>query len=125
MIMPRIAPPGSYIDDPAEKLDRTDHAESARNLAFALAKGGLTCVCEWITRGRGGVTNRALRADIVVLCICSQFLPCKRPSASWVGRQHGVSRQRANELRKEFADYIAPYIQFNGQRFLNQANALQ
>jgi hypothetical protein len=117
-------PPDAYFDDPAEKLDHADRAESERNLAFALASGGLTCVGEWITRGRGGVTHRAFRADIVLLCICPQFLPCKRPCAAWVGRQHGVSRQRANDLRKEFASYIAPYIQFHGQRFLNRARAI-
>jgi len=120
MIMPRHMPPDAYFDDPADKLDRADRAESDRNLALALASGGLTCVGEWITRGRGGVTHRALRADIVLLCICPQFLPCKRPCAAWVARQHGVSRQRANDLRKEFAGYIAPYIQFRGQRFLNR-----
>jgi hypothetical protein len=112
----------SYLNHPADTMDREENQEGS--LAYALASGGLTCVGEWITRGRGGVTHRALRADIVLLCICPQFLPCKRPSAAWVARQHGVSRQRANDLRKEFASYIAPYVQFRGQRFLNRARAI-
>ncbi len=120
MIMPRKMPPNAYLDDPADKLDRTEQAESEKKLRSALASGALTCIGEWITRGRGGVTNRAFRADIVLLSISPQFLPCKYPSASWVARQHGVSRQRASELWREFAGYIAPYIQFRGQRFLNQ-----
>jgi hypothetical protein len=107
----------SYLDDPAEKVD-PDRSTGERNLAFALASSGLTCVGEWITRGRGGARQRALRSDIVLLCICPHFLPCKHPSASWVGREHGVSRQRANNLRKEFACFLAPYVQFRGQRSL-------
>src|ERR1700677_551054 len=122
MIRPRYLPPDAYFDDPAEKLDHGDHAASDRNLAFVLASTGLTRVGDWITRGRGGITQRALRIDIVLVCICPQFLPCKRPSAAWVGRQHGVSRTRVNHLRKDFASFIAPYIQFRGQRFLNRSN---
>jgi hypothetical protein len=118
-------PPDAYFDDPAEKIDRADRVESETSLMRSLASGALTCMVEWITRGRGGITNRALRADIVVLSIKPEYLPTKRPSAAWIARQHGVSRQRANDLRKEFANYIAPYIQFRGQRFLNRANAVQ
>jgi hypothetical protein len=125
MIRPRYLPPDAYFDDPAEKLDHGDHAASDRNLAFVLASTGLTRVGDWITRGRGGITQRALRVDIVLVCICPQFLPCKRPSAAWVGRQHGVSRTRVNHLRKDFAGFIAPYIQFRGQRFLNRGNPFQ
>jgi hypothetical protein len=125
MIRPRYLPPDAYFDDPAEKLDHGDHAAGDRNLAFVLASTGLTRVGDWITRGRGGITQRALRVDIVLVCICPQFLPCKRPSAAWVGRQHGVSRTRVNHLRKDFAGFIAPYIQFRGQRFLNRGNTLQ
>jgi hypothetical protein len=77
-------------------------------------------VGEWITRGRSGVKNRALRTDIVLLSITPEFLPCKHPSAAWVASQHGVSRQRASELWREFADYIGPYIQFRGQHFRNR-----
>ena len=120
MIKPLHLPPNSYFDDPADKIDLADRVESQSNVIHALASGALTCVAEWTTRGRGGVTNRALRGDIVLLCIGKQFLPCKRPSAAWVGRQHGVSRQRASELWREFGNYIAPYLQFRGQRFLNQ-----
>jgi hypothetical protein len=125
MSMPRNAPPGAYHDDQAEKYDRDDRTESEQKLTYALASGALTCIGEWITRGRGGVTNRAFRADIVLLSISPQFLPCDYPNAAWVARQHGVSRQRASELWREFAEYIAPYVQFKGQRFLNQRNGSQ
>jgi hypothetical protein len=125
MIMPRNMPPDAYMDDPAETIDRADQAESEEKLRSALASGALTCIGEWITRGRGGVTNRAFRADIVLLSISPQFLPCDYPNAAWVGRQHGVTRQRASELWREFAEYIAPYVQFKGQRFLNQRNGSQ
>jgi hypothetical protein len=119
MIEPLYPPPGAYLDHPADKIDRADRAESEAKLISARASGALTCVGEWITRGRGGVTNRGLRTDIVLLCITPHFLPCKRPSAAWVARQHGASRQRASKLWREFSAYIAPYIQFRGQRFLN------
>jgi hypothetical protein len=124
MIMPRYMPPDAYFDDPAEKLDHADGAISENNLAFALASGGFTRIGEWITRGRGGARQRALRSDIVLLCICPHFL-CKRPSAAWVARQHGVSRQRASLLQQKFAREFGDYLQFRGQRFLNQANAIQ
>jgi hypothetical protein len=122
MIMPRHAPPGAYVDDPADTIDRADRAESDHTLALALASEGFTRIGEWITRGRGGARQRALRSDIVLLCICSHFL-CKHPSAAWVARQHGVSRQRASFLQQEFVREFADYIQFRGQRFLSQANA--
>ncbi|HUB67480.1 MAG TPA: hypothetical protein VL981_08355 [Candidatus Methylacidiphilales bacterium] len=51
------------------------------------------------------------------------LLPCKRPSASWCARQHGVSRQRASRLQQEFARELGGNIQFRGQCFLNRANA--
>ena len=54
MIMPRHAPPGAYVDDPAETIDRADRAESAHTLVLALASEGFTRIGEWITRGRGG-----------------------------------------------------------------------
>ena len=125
MIMPRHLPPNSYFDDPAANLDHADRAASEQTLAFALASGGFTRIGEWITRGRGGAKQRALRSDLVLLCICPQFLPCKRPSAAWCARQHGVSRQRASLLQQEFAREFGDYIQFRGQRFLCQALALQ
>ena len=124
MIRPRHMPPDAYFDDPAEKIDRADRVESETSLMRSLASGALTCMVEWITRGRGGVTNRALRADIVVLSIKPEYLPTKRPSAAWVARQHGVSRQRVSELWREFSEYIGPYVQFSGQRFLNRARAI-
>ncbi len=124
MIRPLHMPPDAYFDDPADKIDLADRAQSEANLTHALASGALTCMGEWVTRGRGGATNRAFRADIVLLSVTPHFLPTKRPCAAWVARQHGVSRQRASELWREFAEYIAPYVQFRGQRFRNQADAL-
>ncbi len=122
MIRPLRLPPNSYFDDPADKIDRADQAVSYDTLVRALASEGLLKMVEWITRGRGGTANRALRADIVVLTIRRQFFPCERPSAAWVARQHGISRQRVSELWREFARYIAPYLQFRGQRFLNHCD---
>ena len=119
MIRPRHLPPDAYFDDPAEKIDPVDPVEHQRKQIPALASTALTCVGEWITRGRTGVKNRALRSDIVLLSIAKRFLPCKRPCAAWVGRQHGVSRQRARDLWQEFSEYIGPRVQFDGQRFLN------
>ncbi len=70
-----------------------------------------------------GWGQRGLRSDLVTLCICPHLLPCKRPSASWCARQHGVSRQRASRLQQEFARELGANIQFRGQRFLKRANA--
>ena len=123
MIKSHNLPANSYIDDPAGKLDHADGAESEKNLAMADACGGLIRMGDWITRGRGGARQRALRFDLVLLCMCPQFLPCKYPSAAWVARQHGVSPQRASLLQQEFAREIGPHIQFRGQHFLNQARA--
>jgi hypothetical protein len=120
MIKPLHMPPDAYLDDQADKFDLADRAESERKLICAKASAALICFGEWITRGRGGVTNRAFRSDIVLLSISPQFLPTKRPSAAWVAREHGVSRQWASKLWREFAKYIAPYVQFRGQRFLNR-----
>jgi hypothetical protein len=118
-------PPNSYFDDPADRIDRAEPFEGQSAMIYALASSALTFIAEWITRGRGGKTNRALRADIAILSINPSFLPCKRPSAAWVARQHGVSRQRASELWREFAEGLAPYIQFRGQRFLNRRKGLK
>jgi hypothetical protein len=124
MIMPRHAPPGAYVDDPADTIDRADRAESVHTLVLALASEGFTRIGEWITRGRGGARQRALRSDIVLLCICPHFL-CKRPSAAWVARQHDVSRQRASLLQQEFVREFGDHLQFRGQRFRSHANMLQ
>ena len=114
MIMPRRLPTGACFDDPAANLDRTASDQSS---AFALGGLGITRVQEWITRGRAGATQRALRSDLVTLCVCPHMLPCKRPSASWCAREHGVSRQYASRLQQEFARELGDYIRFRGQRF--------
>ncbi len=122
MILSRHALPGAYLDDPATKLDPAPRDDSA---IFALAGDGIARVHEWITRGRGGAKQRGLRSDLVTLCICPHLLPCKRPSASWCARQHGVSRQRASFLQQEFVRELANNIQFRGMRFLNHTCDMQ
>jgi hypothetical protein len=116
MIMPRHAPPGACINDPVETLEPV---VSDRDLHFAMASHGITRIKEWAAQGNA--KQRALRGDLVTLCICPTLLG-KRPSAAWVGRQHGVSREYASRLCREFARKFGDYIQFRGQRFLNQAN---
>jgi hypothetical protein len=123
VIKPRHLLPNSCYDDPADKIDRAIPLEDSADLVRNLASHALTRCGEWITRGKSGVKNRAFRTDIVLLSITPQYLPTKRPSAAWVAQQHGVSRQRASELWREFSIYIGPYIQFRGQRFLNERNA--
>ncbi len=121
MIMPRNAPPGAYNDDPAVKIDLV--VVSDRDTHFAMASHGITRIKEWAAQCNA--KQRALRGDIVTLCICPTLLPCNKPSAAWVGRQHGVSREYASRLCREFARKFGDYIQFRGQRFLNRANASQ
>jgi hypothetical protein len=123
MIKPRRMPLTACFDDPADKIDNAVGELFRDDQIRALASDALTRCGEWITRGRSGVKNRAFRTDIVLLSITPQFLPTKRPSAAWVGQQHGASRQRASELWREFSIYIGPYIQFRGQRFLNERNS--
>ena len=96
MIMPRHAPPGAYIDDPAETIDRADHAESNHALTLALASDGLHPYrrVDHARAGRGQATGLAL--GYCPSLHLPTILPCKRPSAAWVARQHGVSRQRAS-----------------------------
>jgi hypothetical protein len=120
MILARHLPPDAYLDDPAEKLDRAGGDQSS---AYAIAGHGITRIKEWATRGKA--RQRALRHDLVTLSLCPQMLPCKHPSAAWCAREHGVSRQWASRLQQEFAREFGDHIQFRGQRFLNQASALQ
>ena len=120
MIGPHHAPPGAYIDDPAEKLDRPAREQPS---AYAIAGHGITRIKEWATRGKA--KQRALRHDLVTLSLCPGMLPCKHPSAAWCAREHGVSRQWASRLQQDFVREFGDYIQFRGQRFLNQANAIQ
>jgi hypothetical protein len=125
VIKPRHLPPTACYDDPAEKVAPAIPSENSADLIRILASHALTRCGEWITRGKGGIKNRALRTDIVMLSITPQYLPTKRPSAAWVAQEHGVSRQRASELWREFSIYIGPYIQFRGQRFLNERGAIR
>jgi hypothetical protein len=122
MIKPRYLPLNVCFDDPADQIDAKEGWPNHAVLC-SLASHALTRCGEWITRGRRGAKNRAFRTDIVLLSITPQFLPTKHPSAAWVGKQHGVSRQRASELWREFSIYIGPYIQFRGQRFLNERHS--
>jgi hypothetical protein len=111
MIMPRNAPPGAYLDDPAEKLDPLE--ANVRAMAFRMAGDLHSRIKEWAARGT--TRQRALREDLVTLCLCPHLLPCKRPSAAWCARQHGVSREYASRLCREFARKFGDYIQFRGQ----------
>jgi hypothetical protein len=109
MIQLRKTPPEAYLDD-------IDRPEGDQPSPFALASYGR--IKEWAARG--DAKQRALRHDLVTLCLCPQFLPCKRPSAAWCGRQHCVSRQYASRLQQEFTRELGDYIQFRGQRFLTR-----
>ena len=120
MIQSRYLPPGAYYDDPAEKLDRPANEQLS---PYTIAGHGMTRIKEWATRGKA--KQRALRHDLVTLSMCPQMLPCKHPSAAWCAREHGVSRQWASRLQQDFVREFGDYIQFRGQRFLNQANAIQ
>jgi hypothetical protein len=115
MIALRNLPPNACCDDPGANLEPVE--VDLRSRAFSLAAHGITLIKEWATRG--DAKQRALRHDLVTLCMCPQFLPCKRPSAAWCGRQHGVSRQYASRLQQEFTRAFGDHLQFRGQRFLD------
>ena len=114
------------LDDPAEKIDRADRAESDRNLDPGPGQRwpDLYRRVDHAWAGRRHATG-----PFALILSCSpsahNFCHASCPYAAWVGRQHGVTRQRASELWREFAEYIAPYVQFKGQRFLNQRNGSQ
>jgi len=103
MIRPRRIPPNSYFDDPATRLDEPTQDEV---LSIALAGEALQRIFDWIMEG--DVEQRSLRYHLVVLCLFPQLLPCSRPSAAWCARIHGVSREWASRLRRNFV------AQFNG-----------
>jgi hypothetical protein len=118
MNRPRYMPPDAYWDDPAEKIDPPER--DPRDLAYDMASVLHARINEWITAGRGWVKHRALRSDIALICVSPHLFECKRPCAAWCARQHGVSREYAARLCREFAAKFGDYIQFRGQRFLNQ-----
>jgi hypothetical protein len=112
MIRPHRLPANVSFDDPAKNLQRAEIEPSA----FSLAADGLTYVFDWIMNG--DLRQRSLRFHLVVLCVCPEMLPCKRPSAAWCGQVHGISRQRASLLQKEFTRQLGAHIRFRGQRFV-------
>jgi hypothetical protein len=120
MIPLQSLPPDACIDDPAANIEPVE--VDLRSRAFSMASYGITRIKEWATRG--DAKQRALRHDLVTLCMCPQFLPCKRPSAAWCARQHGVSRQYASRLQQEFTRAFGDHLQFRGQRFLDRARQL-
>lgn len=124
MIKPRYVPLDACFDDPSAHLDHADAAESLRKLAYAMTSESLSLICSWITQGRNTVKQRALRLDVVLLCIFPKFLRDDHPSAAWVARQHGISRQRFSLLQQEFVREVGHHLQFRGQRFLNQAMSI-
>jgi hypothetical protein len=100
-----IRPPaGSYLDDPAANLDSASNDDA---LAVALTKLEVIRIYEWINRGRAH--QRALRSDLVSLCLCPHLLPCKRASAAWCAREHGVTREWASRLRRDFVRQFSEY----------------
>jgi hypothetical protein len=118
MIRPRYLPPNSCFDDPSARLDSPAIEEILSYAAFGEA---LHFIFDWIMEGE--VSQRSLRFHLVVLCLWPQLLPCKRPSASWCGRIHGVSRQWACLLQQNFARAVGDKIQFRGQRFRKNPTA--
>jgi hypothetical protein len=84
MIMPRNAPPGACMDDPVETLDPV---VNDRDLHFAMASHGITRIKEWAAQGNA--KQRALRGDLVTLCMCLPALPGIRPHVRCL---HPVSR---------------------------------
>jgi hypothetical protein len=122
MIKPRCLPPNSYIDDPADKLDPVDPAESESNETFSKLGVALVCIFDWITRGRNTRKQRAMRLDTVIQHVKPQFLACQRPNAAWVAREHGVSREWTRLLKKQFNHYIKNFDQSPRQRSRNLEN---
>jgi hypothetical protein len=98
MIRPRYLPPNSCFDDPASRMDQSEVVET---VSYALAGEALHFVFDWIIQGE--VEQRSLRFHLVALTLWPQLLPCKRPTASWCARIHGVSRQWATRLKKDFS----------------------
>lgn len=95
MIRPRYMPPDACFHDPAARLEA-----NVENVSYALAGETLHFVFDWIMQGK--IQQRSLRYHLVVLCLWPQLLPCKRPSASWCARIHGVSREWATRLKRDF-----------------------
>ncbi len=113
-------PPESYFNDPGGNIDKASNDEI---LANALTKLEVIRFYEWINRG--DARQRALRSDLVSLCICPQLLPCKYPSAAWCAREHGVTREYASRLRRDFVRQFGDYIRLRGQRVLfNRTNPM-
>lgn len=107
MIQARHHPPDACMDDPV------DHLEPIPNdtiLPYTMAGEVFCRLLEWIMRGN--LERRSLRLHIASLHLCPQFLPYKRPSVRWCALIHGVSRQWAYRVQKEFLrdfeKYIAP-----------------
>jgi hypothetical protein len=111
MSQPIRPPTGAYLDDPANNIDPPLNDDA---LAVALTKLEVTRVYEWINRGHA--RQRGLRSDLVSLCICPQLLPCKRASAAWCAREHGVTREWASRLRRDFIRQFTDYIQLESRR---------
>ena len=109
--------PEFYFKDPAANLDCIPNDDL---LANALTKLEVIRFYEWINRGNAN--QRALRSDLVSLCICPQLLPCKYPSAAWCAREHNVTREYASRLQRDFVRQFGDYIQLRGQRMLSSRN---
>lgn len=105
------SPARSHFNNPSGSLDSAPYED---RLAVALTRLGIVLFYDWINRG--DARQRALRSDLVSLCICPHLLPCKHPSAAWCGREHGVSAEYAARLQRNFIRQFGDYIQLRGQR---------
>jgi len=110
-----LSAPSSFVDKwRKERLRHSEQAAHVDALAIALTRLEIVLFYDWINRG--DARQRALRSDLVSLCICPHLLPCKHPSAAWVAQEHGVSQEYAGRLRRDFVRQFADYIQLRGQR---------
>lgn len=109
-------PPDAYMDDPAEKIDPADAnpEEESRGMASEV----LSRAFGWTMQQ--GTDQCSLRTHILLLFVRPDALPCKRPSLSWCGQVHGVSRQRAwvvwQSFKREFGGHMRFPVWRKGSR---------
>jgi hypothetical protein len=111
MTMPYHLPPDACFDHPVDKIEPVASTEDSAHVTLGEA---LNHGLDWIMHG--DQRQRSLRFHLVVLHHFPDFLPCKRPSAAWCGYIHGVSRQRASDLKLDYADKVGPYIRLRSYR---------
>lgn len=112
MIRAQIIPPNTCFDDPASRLDPPTQDET---LAIGLAGESLHRVFEWSMHGN--TAQRSLRFHLVTLSLFPQLLPCSRPSVAWCASTHGVSREWARRLRRDFNVEFDAKLRFRSHHF--------